>query len=517
MRELIFLFFFCPLLLSAGISDLHEYESVSHIDPDKFPKQRYRTFDKDGVIMQDGVYHPLTICFYGILNYDAFTRTDDSTYYHRAVNQYKYFTDAHFIFRDNNQSIGILYYSDAHDLKAPWVSGMTQGAAVSYLLRYYELTRDTHALNLCPAFIRLLLKPEQEGGTLGRTKENLPWIEEYPNSKKHEQVMNGFINGFIGLHEYCEMFPMDWQAIIMRDSCYNSLIASFNFYDTPDWTTYSRGTWDVTNGYMHCQLRELEHLYSLFSDERLRNQMRIWSMFAVGKPDLETLALKKPDYQFAELLHVNPTTDSLIFSDYRRFSTGLVIELPSEVSDKSIHCKFSGDRYYFELKHYSGSRIARQIQITGLHQLDTIEVNITYRKGKVMVQSSDPIDELVFRFPDTRTMKVMRPSLKSYDYKSSDLSLFGICKLSKTEVLTKGREYHFDYAGTNLVNATVFYRYAPSRAELKSKKYNLNQAFRLEDGTFIAPETGTYEFFISYDLMHPKSSLAKLKLVPFQE
>ena len=117
--------------------------------------------------------------------------------------------------------------------------------------------------------------------------------------------MNGFINGFIGLNEYCETFPADTLAGIMRDSCYNSLLESFQYFDTPDWTTYSRGSWNVMNDYMRYQLQELEHLYSLCHDERIRNQMRIWAYFAIDKPDQQTKFLKNPDYQFGKRIPGN--------------------------------------------------------------------------------------------------------------------------------------------------------------------------------------------------------------------
>lgn len=504
-------------LLGARSPDLKEYESLSHIDVTKFTKQYYRTFDKDGVIMQNGAYHPLTICFYGILSYDAFLKTGDSAFYHRVVNQFRYFVDSNLIHLDSNRSLGLFYRRSHYDLKAPWVSGMTQGAAVSYLLRYYELTSDTQALKLCPRFISLMLKPAQEGGTLGRTKEGYPWIEEYPNSKRHKSVMNGFINGFIGLHEYCQNFPDDMYAKQMHDSCYNSLIESTLYYDRYNWTTYSRGSWDLSNAYMKYQLHEFEHLYSLFRDERLRNQMRIWSYFAINRPDTESMTLKNPDYQFARLIYRNPFTDSCAFSDYEAFSTGLVEEIPAMINDTTLQYNFSSDRYYCELL-YSGDLILMDnVHLSATHNGVEIALNYSLEKGKIILESADPIDRLVVGFPGRTILKFCQPILKSYDYKSSELSLFGICPLKKVEVLKKGATYYFSCRSTNLTNATVLYRYAPTQSDLKSQKFRNNQAFKLMGGTFVAPENGTYEFFISYDLMHPTSSLAGLTLATLQK
>jgi hypothetical protein len=506
------LLFISLFLFGAKSPGLQEYESLSHIDAIKFPRQHYRTFDKEGVIMQNGSYHPLTICIYGILSYDAFVKTGDSTFYDRVVNQFRYFVDSNFIFLDGNHSAGLIYRRNEFDVKAPWVSGMTQGAAVSYLLRYYELTSDIRALNLCPKLINLMLKPEQEGGTLGRTKEGLPWIEEYPNSKRHKDVMNGFINAFIGLHEYCLKFTEDTHAIEMRDSCYQSLIESTIYYDRANWTTYSRGSWDLSNSYMLYQLQEFEHLYSLFGDERLRNQMRIWSYFAINKPDTETIFLKRPDYQFGRLMYRNPFTDSVLFSDYDAFSTGLVEESPAAITDSILEFTFSSDRYYCELTISCDEPTTRNIAVTAFHNSEKIMVNCTYRTGKIIIESCNPLNKIVFSFPDKTTLKSCKPKLTAYDYKTSELSLFGIYPLKKTEVLTKGSTYCFNWRGINLTNATVLYRYAPTKADLQTQKFRNNQAFRLDGGSFVAPENGTYEFFISYDLVHPTSSISVLSL-----
>ena len=102
-----------------------------------------RSFDKNGVILSKKKYHPLSVAVYGVLSYYNFKESNDSSYYFKSIDQVKYFKDStkvNLLF--DGKGIGLPYKVNFWDLKAPWYSGMTQGYAISYLLRYYELTKD---------------------------------------------------------------------------------------------------------------------------------------------------------------------------------------------------------------------------------------------------------------------------------------------------------------------------------------------------------------------------------------
>ena len=142
--SLLFIVYFFIQNTRLSSQELMQYSCfVDRVFVDEFEKMKGKSFDKNGIIRQNNRYHPLTIVQYGILCHNEFLETGDSTYYYKCTNQVAYFKDStkiNYLFDD--KGIGLPYNFKANDLKPPWYSGMTQGYAISFLLRYYELTRD---------------------------------------------------------------------------------------------------------------------------------------------------------------------------------------------------------------------------------------------------------------------------------------------------------------------------------------------------------------------------------------
>ena len=223
LRKLIFSAFLGLTQFYSYGQEIHPYEMYSdHFNIEGYTKQYERSFDSVGIILQKNQYHPLTISIYGIMCYDHFIRTGDSTYMIELHNQFNYFQDtSRFDYHYEKRGIGLPYHFNFNDLKAPWYSGLTQGAAISFLLRYYQLTKNGYALELTEKIAYLMLQPETNFGTISQTTEGRTWIEEYPTSKKSVNVLNGFINGLVGLKEYCDFFPNDTMAERIHSEVYN--------------------------------------------------------------------------------------------------------------------------------------------------------------------------------------------------------------------------------------------------------------------------------------------------------
>ncbi len=78
------------------------------------------------------------------------------------------------------------------ELRAPWVSAMTQGNAISALLRGYQWNGDTRLLECATAAFQALERPLVAGGATLTDENGHFWLEEYPmNPPSH--VLNGFI------------------------------------------------------------------------------------------------------------------------------------------------------------------------------------------------------------------------------------------------------------------------------------------------------------------------------------
>lgn len=288
----------------SGVSqeEITPYVSVvEHSTIKKWINNSKVVFDDQGIVKQNGSYHPLSIMQYGVFSYHAFYETNDSSYYHGCINQFHYFLDtAKTNLIHDGHSLGLPYTFNYKDLKQPWYSGMTQGYALSYVLRYYELTQDERALEIAPKIANMLLVPVREGGTLGKTPEGLNWIEEYPGSSQKPEVLNGFINGWIGLFEYCQRFSDDTLAHRIMNETYDALKATLSKYDTADWTKYDRGNSPVDTKYMRYEITEMLHLYQLTGDEQFKKQMMLWSSFVYNKfITANNTHFKRPHYNFS--------------------------------------------------------------------------------------------------------------------------------------------------------------------------------------------------------------------------
>ncbi len=488
------------------------YESVAHFDVEKYVKQYERDFDSVGIITQKKQYHALTIGFYGIMNYDAFKATGDSVYFKRVINQYKYFQDTSKLVYFDDQSVGLPYRFVFKGLKAPWYSGMTQGVAASFLLRYYDLTKDKEALELSKQLIRFMLKPESEGGTIGRTKEGAMWIEEYPNLASSKSVLNGFINGLVGLKEYTMYFPEDKNAAAIHDSCYAAMFQSLDKYNTASWTSYNRNGGGISNSYMRYELEEFDHLYSIYGDERLRDQMRIWAKFAVGKFDAELKFLIRTKYDFAYPLNYNAAVDGCLFDKSDLFSTSMSPAKAVHSNRKKGHYKLMNDSYYCEIKFPGKAEKFTEPKIDAFHNGKKVALTTESKAGRFVAYASVPFDELKVNFKQKQPADSTAAVVTVYDYKNSDVPQFICYSITKKEYLTKGEKVSFSGETTNATGAKVYYRSAKTETMLKDKKFSVAQSCDFATGSFVVPETEFYEFFVSYDITHPFSQISHFKI-----
>lgn len=262
------------------------------IDPYFFKDTKVK-FDKEGVIKQKGIYNALKSSVFGIYCYDKFIETKDSVYFYRFMNQYKFLgNEKSFDYFDNKNAISYPYKYNHSDLKATWYSGLTSGVIASYFLRYYKVTGDKNAFILAKKNVNFMLLPLKDGGVLSFDKENLPWIEEYPNSKNYLHVTNGFIASIVALHEYLQ-FENDKYVDTIYKGCIKSLKKAFKTHELKDNTCYSLGSKAaVKNYYLKLQINQLCHLYELTDDEEIFRQSIIWKMHSYTK----TITFKRPGY-----------------------------------------------------------------------------------------------------------------------------------------------------------------------------------------------------------------------------
>ncbi len=159
-----------------------------------------------------------------------------------------------------NREGQFLFYYD----EGTWYAGITQALIGSTFIRAYVLTHDEKWKKLAYQTILSFFEPIENGGVFKKTPEGFEWIEEYPLSKKHSFVLNGFIFNLTSLYEYlilCEKDALFSNHLIQLTE---TLFKTFHHFKRKKYFKYSRFNWVFQNieyqGMMVCQFR---HLYEL--------------------------------------------------------------------------------------------------------------------------------------------------------------------------------------------------------------------------------------------------------------
>lgn len=130
-----------------------------------------------------------------------------------------------------------------HDFAAPkygllpgWLSGMTQGEAISVLLRAHALSGDERYLDVARRAFELFRVDVADGGVV-RELDGALVIEEYP-TESPTAVLNGWIFGFIGLHEL-SLVDDRREVAETRARVRAGLLRLLPRYDAGWWSRYS--------------------------------------------------------------------------------------------------------------------------------------------------------------------------------------------------------------------------------------------------------------------------------------
>ncbi len=497
-----------------------------------------RSFDKNGVILSKKKYHPLSVAVYGVLSYYNFKESNDSSYYFKSIDQVKYFKDStkvNLLF--DGKGIGLPYKVNFWDLKAPWYSGMTQGYAISYLLRYYELTKDEIVVPIIQKIAYTLIQKQELGGTISKTKEGYTWIEEYPNSKKSPQVINGYINGLIGLKEYVDFFPNDTLAVRIFNETYHGAINSLEYFDSPTWSYYNRAKKSLSNKYLRYQIYEMKHLYEIFNDEIFDNQMRIWSVlsnnkFIKSKPkhlkypyhniSLPTKKLANDRYGTElneKTLIIKPDTLKFneSYSSSKKFKKSLKNTRASKFrkSPKFTFLSFLENESilsnYVDITHAKiNDKINIQVfQVNEKMKLKPIDFSSYVIDGKVSLSfiKSD-IRNLVFRIEQFKAVDSLQFQLNFHNSNIVKSPFFNFYKSKKMQ-LSKGQLYSVDLGVYNTDKVKIFFKGGASEAEFRKSKW---KAKNYVSDSFVPDFDGLYQFMIVFDYQSPLSMIGEFKL-----
>ncbi len=123
-------------------------------------------------------------------------------------------------------------------LKSPWWSGLTDGHAITLMLRAWDCFSDERYLDVAQKLYESTLRPVSEGGSLVFLN-GLPWIEEYvdpsADETKMSKVLNGMVYAYFGIKGFEEFYGIDGYAKLLEESILSNIdvfrLGNWSYYD----------------------------------------------------------------------------------------------------------------------------------------------------------------------------------------------------------------------------------------------------------------------------------------------
>lgn len=170
------------------------------------------------------------------------------------------------------------YPTEKYLLQPGWISGMTQGEAISVLLRAHVLTGEQRYLTTARQAFEPFRVDVRDGGVVRELDGSLV-IEEYP-TETPTAVLNGWIFGLLGLHELALVLPDDEAVAATLARCRDGLLTLLPRYDAGWWSRYSlrdHGRPDLAKPfYQRLAVVLLDALDRIEPDPRLQRTARRW-------------------------------------------------------------------------------------------------------------------------------------------------------------------------------------------------------------------------------------------------
>jgi len=266
-------------------------------------------FDEDQIplVEIDGhlSYLAVTIAQYALGNYDEYLRTQDSRYLKR------FFGSADWLVKNLVEyRSGLWGWINDHDkmvynLKKPWLSALSQGQALSVLVRAYQETNDQVYRDTGQKALKAFKVPVAKGGLLAKW-QGLDYYEEYP-SQTPSFVLNGFIFALWGLWEFY-LVTKNTEAKVYYKAGLKTLERSLPEYQVSylNWSRYDLYPFKVTDiasiFYHKLHIQQLRAMTVLTGNKLFKQQADIWEksrqnslryVLATGYKILHKLSISK--------------------------------------------------------------------------------------------------------------------------------------------------------------------------------------------------------------------------------
>lgn len=119
-----------------------------------------------------------------------------------------------------------------------WISCISQGEAISLLVRAYRLSGDEQYHRMATRVADWLLVPVEQGGVKSRLPDGSVFLEEYPGTQ-YRHVLNGCLYAAVGISDLLRALPSEQAEL--RDffsQLMQGIAVNLEAWDVDGWSTY---------------------------------------------------------------------------------------------------------------------------------------------------------------------------------------------------------------------------------------------------------------------------------------
>jgi hypothetical protein len=182
------------------------------------------------------MYHPTSIAQYALALWNSYLNTGDEKQKDAFIIQARWLVMNEILLDNNAGGWPMSPALHEYNTQATWLSALTQGNAISVLIRAYQLTKDEVFLQVARRAVRTFELEIRDGGIAVSLSNNGVFFEEvasYPAA----HILNGYILALFGLYDYVAYTDdANIDALIKRSL--TTLHTLINEFDIGYWSCY---------------------------------------------------------------------------------------------------------------------------------------------------------------------------------------------------------------------------------------------------------------------------------------
>lgn len=268
-----------------------EKEHFDHFDENGVPMRKYLNFNIQ--------YNPTRIAAYALLYWNKYILTESEEYKEIFLKQVHWFENSA---KEVHNNLTWTYEFDYGPLKAPWISAMAHGEAISVLTRAFLLTGDEKYKNIILNAINIYDITVDQGSMQSTFPDGSICFEEYPIPNP-QHIFNGNNYAIFGLYDYCKYInPEDHQKQELLNKAINALKQNLKNYDNKFWSLYHFPVEKISNpttAYYHdLHIGQLEALFYLTNDPIFQEYAYKWRKYKSNLLNRLYSMIKKLHYRY---------------------------------------------------------------------------------------------------------------------------------------------------------------------------------------------------------------------------